>query len=72
VKTRVKRVLATLAIFGAGLGLGTVGGYVLNDLTSREDPNAIQQIRQELEQQQRLDDFFSQQQRAAADSEAGP
>jgi hypothetical protein len=55
-------------VFFAGAGVGGVGGFALNDYLEREDPDAIQQIRQELETQQQLDDTFErlqQEQRAA-------
>ena len=41
-----------LAVFLVGAGIGGVAGFGVNDYLEREDPDAIQQIRQELETQQ--------------------
>ena len=60
-KTRTTYRLLILFVFFAGLGLGGVGGFFVNDYLERENPDAIQQIRQEFETQQNLDDFFAQQ-----------
>lgn len=63
----MKRWLILVGVFLAGAGAGGVAGFVLNDYLEREDPDAVQQIRQQLETQQQLDDTFErlQQQRAA-------
>lgn len=64
----MKRWLVIVGVFFAGAGVGGAAGFALNDYLEREDPDAIQQIRQELETQQQLDDTFErlqQEQRAA-------
>lgn len=43
-----------------GLGLGVLGGYILNDLTSRENPEVVEQMREEEQVQQNIDDLLRQ------------
>ncbi len=47
---------------GAVLGglIGGVAGYVINDLTERENPEVIQEIEAEQAQQEEFEDFLDQ------------
>lgn len=47
--------VAGLAIGGL---LGGIGGYVVNDLTSKENPEVMEEIRQTQQTQQELDQLF--------------
>ncbi len=47
--------VAGLAVGGL---LGGIGGFVVNDLSEREDPEAMQQIEEAEQVQEDLDDFF--------------
>ena len=64
---RTRSRLTMVAVFGLGLGVGVGGGFALNDYVERENPDAIQEIRQELQTQQHLDDFFAGQQAEQAE-----
>lgn len=54
----------TILVFVAGLGLGGlfggIGGYVINDLTSKQNPEVVQQMQEEEALQEDLDDFLNQ------------
>lgn len=48
------------AVFGFIIGglLGGVGGYIVNDLTSRENPEVVEQMRQEQQRQENIDNLL--------------
>lgn len=55
------RNIVLVSALAAGSGLvGGIVGYVVNDLTEKENAEVMTQIRQEQQLQQNLDDFFDQ------------
>lgn len=48
-------------LIGAVVGglVGGVAGYVINDLTSRPNPEVVQEMQQAAAQQQSFDDFLN-------------
>ncbi|MBN1945384.1 MAG: hypothetical protein JW797_06875 [Bradymonadales bacterium] len=68
--TKSKIILLVALTFLLGLGLGGAGGFLLNDYLERENPDAVQQIRQEFETQNQLEELFARQRAERANSPA--
>lgn len=56
--TSKKPIISFVAGLAVGGLLGGIAGFVINDLSEKEDPEAMQEIEEAEQVQEDLDDFF--------------